>query len=237
MTVAEICRLLLSGSIDAADVPELHDEDTRRDVRDRLAGAGCDLAYSQATGRWVARLDGPLPTVEGHDPILALHAAELAMLAACWLHLRFLPLERAKLAVPDDEQLVEAAEDGEPSVEVADLLAQFHGKLNRTYLDNIVLGRLKNAGFLRQHAGRIYAGPLLDTLDEVAATERARVLLARHQRLAYLARRADALLGEDPQASDYDASTGRGVSNGGQVSEDHEASTGLEVSTGNGEAE
>lgn len=205
MTVVEICRLLLTGSVEAADVPDLHDEDVRREVRQRLAAAGCGLAYSQDTGRWVARLDGSLPTVESHDAVLALHAAELAMLAACWLHLRFLPLERAELDVPEDDQLVDVGdEDGQPSVAVEDLIAQFHGKLNKTYLDNIVLGHLKNAGFVRQRSGRIYAGPLLDTLDEVAASERARVLLTRHQRLSYLERRADDLLDDGPLDDDGD---------------------------------
>ncbi|MBI4538729.1 MAG: hypothetical protein HY704_04360 [Gemmatimonadetes bacterium] len=195
MNALEICRLLVTGSVDAADLPELADEEMREDIRQRLAGAGCTLAYSEATGRWVARLDGPLPAVESHDPVLRLHAAEQAMLAACWLHLRLLPLERARVAAADDGQLI-ATDNDEPSVDVEDLLAQFHGKLKKGYLD-MVLGRLKNAGFVRQRAGRLYAGPLLDTIDEVVAGERARVLLARHQRLSYLKRRAEQIEREE----------------------------------------
>ena len=197
MTVDELCRLLVSGSVDSSDVPELDDEDIRAEVQDRLAGVGCALAYSTATRRWVGRLDGPLPHIEGHDRILSLHAAELAALAACWLHLRFLPAERAKVEVAEDDGELLPSDDGEPSIEVEDLLAQFYGKLNRRYLEQIVLGHLKNAGFLRQHGGRLYAGPLLDTIDEVAATEHARRLLARHQRMAYLRRRAQAIVGDD----------------------------------------
>src|ERR1051325_5198757 len=106
MNAVEICRLLMTGSVDAADLPELADEDARDDVRQRLAAAGCILAYSEATGRWVARLDGPLPAVESHDPVLRLHAAELAMLASCWLHLHFLPLERAKVPTASDGHLI-----------------------------------------------------------------------------------------------------------------------------------
>ncbi len=195
MNAVEICRLLITGSVDAADLPELADEDAREEVRQRLGAAGCILAYSEVAGRWVARLDGPLPLVESHDPVLRLHAAEQAMLAGCWLHLRFLPLERARVATAGDGQLI-ADEGEEPSVPVEDLLAQFHGKLNKSYLE-IVLGHLKNTGFVRQHAGRLYAGPLLDTIDEVVAGERARVLLARYQRLSYLKRRAEQIERED----------------------------------------
>ena len=189
MNAVEICRLLVSGSVDAADVPDLGDEDVREDVRQRLAGAGCALEYSVATGRWVARLDGPLPAAESHQAVLSLHAAERAVLAACWLHLRLLPSERGRVATAADDQFL-PSEEGELSLAVDDLLAQFHGKLRKTYLEKIVLGHLKNAGFLRQHGGSLFAGPLLDTIDEVVAGERARVLLARHQRLTYLKRRA-----------------------------------------------
>ncbi len=200
MNDLEICRLLITGSVEASDLPELADEDMRESVRQRLAGAGCALAYSEATGRWVARLDGPLPEAASHDPVLRLHAAEQAMLAACWLHLRMLPLERTRIATSEDGQLL-ANNDETPSITVEDLLAQFHGKLNKGYLE-IVLGRLKNAGFVRQHGGRLYAGPLLDTLDEVVAGERARVLIGRHQRLAYLKRRADQIESDEGKADE-----------------------------------
>lgn len=202
MTVEEMCRLLLTGHVDAADVPDLADEDVREEVRKRLAAVGCDLAYSGATGRWLARLDGALPAVDGHDPALSFHAAEQAMIAALWLHLRFLPLERAKLDLDDAEERLVADDEGEPSVEVDDLLAQFHGKLAKSYLEGMVLGHLKNAGFVRQHAGRLYAGPLLDTIDEVAASERARLLLARHKRLSYLQRRAAVITAEEDGDAD-----------------------------------
>ena len=87
--------MLLVGSVAAADVPELGEPETREEVRRRLAEAGCELAYSPQSERWLARLDGPVPVLEGHDPVLALGPAELAVLATCWLHLRFLPAERA----------------------------------------------------------------------------------------------------------------------------------------------
>jgi hypothetical protein len=48
--------------------------------------------------------------------------------------------------------------------------------------------------------GRVEAGPLLDTLDEPAAADQARALLARHQRLAHQRRRAAELDGEQTDA-------------------------------------
>jgi len=85
--------VLLVGSVAAADVPELGEPETRDEVRRRLGEAGCELVYSPASERWLARLDGPVPELEGHHPVLALGTAELAVLATCWLHLRFLPGE------------------------------------------------------------------------------------------------------------------------------------------------
>ena len=85
--------MLLVGSVAAADVPELGEPETRDEVRRRLGEAGCELVYSPASERWLARLDGPVPELEGHDPVLSLGTAELAVLATCWLHLRFLPGE------------------------------------------------------------------------------------------------------------------------------------------------
>ena len=87
--------MLLVGSVAAVDVPELGEPETRDEVRRRLGEAGCELVYSPASERWLARLDGPVPELEGHDPVLALGTAELAVLATCWLHLRFLPGEGA----------------------------------------------------------------------------------------------------------------------------------------------
>ena len=47
----------------------------------------------------------------------------------------------------------------------------------------IAVGKLKNARFLVQREGRLHAGPLMDTLDEVKATEQARRLMLRYQRV------------------------------------------------------
>ena len=177
--------MLLVGSVAAVDVPELGEPETRDEVRRRLGEAGCELVYSSASERWLARLDGPVPELEGHDPVLALGTAELAVLATCWLHLRFLPDQRARSG------------NGEPAqdwLDPDDLAELLGARLNGTGLPS-VLERLARAGYLTLREGRVEAGPLLDTLDEPGAADQARGLVARHQRLAHLRRRAAELDG------------------------------------------
>ena len=187
--------MLLVGSVAAADVPELGEPETRDEVRRRLGEAGCELVYSPASERWLARLEAPVPALEGHDPVLALGTAELAVLAACWLHLRFLPGERAGA----EGSSAEADQDW---VDPDDLTELLGARLNGSGLPS-VLERLGRAGYLTLREGRVEAGPLLDTLDEPAAGDQARALLARHQRLAHLRRRAAELDGgEQDDAAD-----------------------------------
>ena len=59
-----------------------------------------------------------------------------------------------------------------------------------------MLERLARGGYLTLREGRVEAGPLLDTLDEPGAADQARALVARHQRLAHLRRRAAELDGD-----------------------------------------
>ena len=184
--------MLLVGSVAAADVPELGEPETREEVRRRLGEAGCELVYSAASERWLARLDGPVPELEGHHPVLALGTAELAVLATCWLHLRFLPGEG------------EATGDGQDWIDPDDLAELLGARLNGTGLPS-VLERLVGAGYLTLREGRVEAGPLLDTLDEPGAAEQARGLVARHQRLAHLRRRAAELDGERDGGEQGDA--------------------------------
>ena len=174
--------MLLVGPVAAADVPELGEPETREEVRRRLGEAGCELVYSPASERWLARLDGPVPELEGHHPVLALGTAELAVLATCWLHLRFLPGER------------DTPGDGQDWIDPDDLAELLGARLNGTGLPS-VLERLTQAGYLTLREGRVEAGPLLDTLDEPGAADQARGLVARHQRLAHLRRRAAELDG------------------------------------------
>jgi hypothetical protein len=185
--------VLLVGSVAAVDVPELGEPETRDEVRRRLGEAGCELVYSPASERWLARLDGPVPELEGHDPVLALGTAELAVLATCWLHLRFLPGEGAVQPDPSREAWVDPDD-------LAELLG---ARLNGTGLPS-VLERLARAGYLTLREGRVEAGPLLDTLDEPGAADQARGLVARHQRLAHLRRRAAELDGVEQDAVEQD---------------------------------
>jgi hypothetical protein len=182
--------VLLVGSVAAADVPELGEPETRDEVRRRLGEAGCELVYSPASERWLARLDGPVPELEGHDPVLSLGTAELAVLATCWLHLRFLPGE-ARSTRPTDSAGSVGDRDWLDPDDLAELLG---ARLNGSGLPS-VLERLARAGYLTLREGRVEAGPLLDTLDEPGAADQARALVARHQRLAHLRRRAAELDG------------------------------------------
>ena len=188
--------MLLVGPVAAADVPELGEPETREEVRRRLGEAGCELVYSPASERWLARLDGPVPELEGHHPVLALGTAELAVLATCWLHLRFLPGEARSTGAPlrgspDPSGL---SGDGQEWIDPDDLAELLGARLNGSGLPS-VLERLTQAGYLTLREGRVEAGPLLDTLDEPGAAEQARALVARHQRLAHLRRRAAELDG------------------------------------------
>jgi hypothetical protein len=176
--------VLLVGSVAAVDVPELGEPETREEVRRRLGEAGCELVYSAASERWLARLAAPLPALEGHQPVLALGTAELAVLATCWLHLRFLPGEAG--AAPEQDWL-------DPD----DLAELVGARLNAGLPD--VLERLARTGYLTMREGRVEGGPLLDTLEEPGAADQARALLARHQRLAHLRRRAAELDGEQAE--------------------------------------
>ena len=198
MDATELCRVLLVGSVAAADVPELGEPETRDEVRRRLGEAGCELVYSPASERWLARLDGAVPALEGHDPVLALGTAELAVLATCWLHLRFLPAEARSTGAPlrgsPDPSGAGAGAGDQDWLDPDDLAELLGARLDGTGLPG-VLERLGRAGYLTLREGRVEAGPLLDTLDEPGAAEQARALLARHQRLVHLRRRAAELDG------------------------------------------
>ena len=201
--------MLLVGSVAAADVPELGEPETRDEVRRRLGEAGCELVYSAASERWLARLDGPVPELEGHHPVLALGTPELAVLATCWLHLRFLPGEEA------------GSGDGRADqgwLDPGDLAELLGARLDGTGLPG-VMERLATAGYLTLREGRVEAGPLLDTLDEPGAADQARALVARHQRLAHLRRRAAELDGNGG-TSGSDESDGSDGSDGGDDATD-----------------
>jgi hypothetical protein len=188
MTPVEICRTVLAGVTPAAAVPELGDDDMRRQVSARLQDAGCELAYSPAFDCWTARFAGPVPDIDAIDSADPLNSADLAVLAACWLHLRFLPAENARLLPTGGEEdtlfaLPPAAESD--SIEFDDLAQQFPTLPPRNV--GISVGKLRRLRYLDHREGRVFAGPLLDSLDDLQAAEQARRLLLRHQRLRRLA--------------------------------------------------
>ncbi|MEU3456883.1 hypothetical protein ABZ671_25270 [Micromonospora sp. NPDC006766] len=188
MTPVEICRTVLAGITPAAAVPELGDDDVRREVSVRLQNAGCELAYSPVFDCWTARFAGPFPDIDAVDSAHPLNSADLAVLAACWLHLRFLPAENTRLLPADGEgdalfALPPAAESG--SIEFSDLAQQFPTLPPRNV--GISVGKLRRLRYLDQREGRVFAGPLLDSLDDLQAAEQARRLLLRHQRMRHLA--------------------------------------------------
>ncbi len=191
-TPEEAARLLTQGMLQRPAWPELALEDFAADVSERLGAVGLELASGD--GHWVARArDGELR--DGFEPIFALDQLELAVLAALYLHLRFLPRQGASggAETSDDER-------EEPSVALEDIERGFPGyKVSKVQM---VLGRLKNAHFVRQHNGRLFAGPYLAALDEIAADERATEMLRDFRLHRYLQR---AVRGEiDPSPTDVD---------------------------------
>lgn len=173
-----VATLLVAGTLERGSWPELDDEDFAVEVRERLAAVGLDLVA--AGGRWLARA-ASAEDEEGFHPTFRLHSVELAMLAALYLHLRYLPRQAGGVE-----------HDGEPSVELDELLRAFLS-YQRTYLENQVLGHLRNAGFVRRDAGRLYAGPYLAAIDEVRADQRSQEMLKNFMLRRYLRRRAEEL--------------------------------------------
>jgi hypothetical protein len=199
----ELCRVLLAGSVPAAEVPELTDEEVRNEVRHRLAEAGCELAYAPRSDRWVATLGGSLPRLEDHQAVIDLGPAELAVLAACWLHLRFLDAERVRQSGGVDS----AGRGEEPWLDPDDLGIMLGGRLGGRDLGDVLV-LLCQAGYLTLREGQLFAGPLLETFDDQQAADEVRELLARNQRLTHLRERAAAIRAEAAEDSSGDSGDG-----------------------------
>ncbi len=182
MTPVEICTAVLGGIVPAASLPELSDDDVQQEVRYRLSQVGCDLVYSRNFRSWTARFTRGTPDIDAMDAPNSLNSADLAVLAVCWLHLRFLPAENSRISA-DDEEALFAAERGphEVPLDESEIAAQIPA-LPRNSI-KISLGKLKNTRFLSQREGRLFAGPLMDAIDEVRAAEQARRLMLRHLRM------------------------------------------------------
>lgn len=192
-TPEEAAHLLTQGILERSIWPELALEEFAAEVSERLAAVGLELASGD--GHWVARSrDGQAR--DGFEPIFALDQLELAVLAALYLHLRFLPRQSTNGdggGGESDERKVQ------PSVAVEDIERGLPGyKVSKVQM---VLGRLKNAHFVRQNNGRLYAGPYLAALDEVVADERATELLRdfRLHRFLQRAVRGEVALGPDAE--------------------------------------
>ncbi|WP_433435423.1 hypothetical protein [Nonomuraea sp. CA-141351] len=188
MTPVEICRALLAGIVSAEQLPELGDDDVLQEVRYRLSQAGCDLVYSRHFDSWTASFTRGTPDGAGIDSPSLLNNADLAVLAVCWLHLRFLPAENSRLPV-DDDALFASEEPQEIRLEESEVASSIPA-LSKTTV-GISVGKLKKARFLLQRDGKLAAGPMMDTIDEVRATEQARRLMLRHQRLKQLQRQGE----------------------------------------------
>lgn len=182
MTPVEICRALLSANVPYDAVPDLRDEDVRREVKERLSQVGCELIYSVSGKCWIARSSGPAPDVDGLDSPVALDAKDLAVLALCWLHLRFLPAENSSDETPLSDALFS---DLSTAPEVPLTRPDIRGQLPNVSRKSIgiAVGRLKNARFLVEREDQLFAGPMMDAIDEVRAAEQARRMLLRHERL------------------------------------------------------
>src|SRR6266545_2118808 len=139
---------------------------------------------STRSDRWVGTLGGALPRLEDHAAVIDLGPAELAVLAACWLHLRFLDAERARKSGDPD-----AGGRAEPWLDPDDLGTMLGGQLGGRDLGEVLV-LLCQAGYLTLREGQLFAGPLLEIFDDREAADEARELLARDQRLAHLRDRA-----------------------------------------------
>ena len=177
-TPEQTARLLMQGLLEVGAWPEFEDEDFAAEVRGRLAGVGYELG--SANGYWLARAR-EAAMVEGFKQHFHLNEAEYAVLAALYLHLRFLPRQADHLGGADDD----------PSVAVEDIERGFPGYTVDTV--RRILGRLRNLSFIRVHNERVFAGPYLAVIDELAADERAQQALRDFKLRSHLSRRLAAV--------------------------------------------
>lgn len=167
-------RLLAQGVLRRALWPEFDDDDFVADVRERLGAVGLELVSGD--GYWLARArDGVAE--EGFEPIFALNEPELAVLAALYLHLRYLPRHGGG-----------GARTETPSVALEDIERGFPYKVQYV---RTVLGRLRNMHFVHQHDERLYPGPYLAALDEIVADERSKEALRDFKLQRFLRRRIE----------------------------------------------
>ncbi len=187
-TGEELAGLLTRGVLRADAFPELVDEDVAAEVKERLAAVGHELA--RAGDYWIARAP-ERERPEGFEPIFELDEAELAVAACLYLHLVYLPRHgRPELG---------GGVRPRASVAVEDIAHAFPRYTQRKMV--MLLGRLRNAGFISRIDNRYVAGPYLHAFDEVEADERAHEALRNFRLRRYFQRyAAEQLSGDDASA-------------------------------------
>ena len=188
MTIEEICRLLSTGFVESRDVPELDDIATRAEVQRRAEAVGQRLFYSPNSDAYGFVMAGELPDAPTHRPAVRLDRSHRAVIAVCWMHLRWLPAERARQVEGNGHSPVPEA-----SITIDDLAYQFKGQMTKSHLEQKIVPHLKHTGFLEARDHRLYAGPMLDSLDQLKATELAREGMLKYKRLSHLKQRAEEL--------------------------------------------
>jgi hypothetical protein len=185
-SAAEAAHLLLQGLLEIAAWPEFEDEAFIAEVKQRLDAVGYELG--SADGYWLA-YSRERDDTDGFRQVFQLNQAEYAVLAALYLHLRFLPRQ------------VNESKNGasNPSVAVEDIERGFPGYTVETV--RRILGRLRNLLFIKQLDERLYAGPYLSLIDAIVADERAAEAVRDFKLRSYLSRRL-AALGERIDAAD-----------------------------------
>ena len=191
-----LSNLLMAGTLRADSFPELFDEDILDDVSKRLAQSGFELVRAGDT--YIARNTLNPESPDGFEPIFELNEAELAVAAALYLHLRYLPRPGR----------VEGAGRRGDSVSAEEIEHAFPGYTQKWI--GIVLGRLKNAGFVRRIDERYYAGPYLYAFDEIEADERATAALRDFRLRRYFRQVAKELDPEAGPSSNGASSNGAG---------------------------
>lgn len=203
MTPVEICRELLSGIVADGHLPELRDDDVRTEVETRLESVGCRLRYSQRHNCWITYASGPLSDEAPSDSPESLNTKDRAVLATCWLHLRYLPIENSEDTEWEDGLFPDSVVPLEVPLDIHDIIDQLSSLPPQAI--NISVGKLKRLRYLIQREGLLVAGPMMEILDEISSAEQARRMLLRHERLRRTTlTNADSEATEDPRPDEAD---------------------------------
>jgi hypothetical protein len=157
VTAAEVAAMLTCGTLRVDACRELSDPAFAADVDRRLAGVGLERATG--AGRWIARRIAEPPDRGGWEPFHRLQQPHLAVIAAVYLHLQYLPRQ--------------AGVDPDPQATLAlDELCATFASYGRQTMRRFV-SELRRSGHLSGEGDDIAAGPLLAAIDPVTADARA----------------------------------------------------------------